>query len=152
MIVMSYAFVLVCSSISRIGSPDRTTVSGEIPKRRSFSASLSSASRNGFSSAGVSKIPSNVVSALVGAATRPATKTGLSAGSEPSLQIRIRIRLELVSGEEGVNDDGGADQRQWHESEPDLGTGEILGRDRADLRTNRGAGVHDERDQNIDVA
>src|SRR3954463_12396531 len=152
MIVMSYAFAFVCSRISRIGSPPRTTSSGETLKRRSFSASLSSAWRNGFSSCGVSKIPSRVVSDLVGAATNPATMTGLSAGSVPSLQIRIRIRLEFVSGEEGVNDDGRADQRQRDKGEPDFGAGEILGRDRSDLRANRRSGMHDEGDQNIDVA
>src|SRR3954470_24676379 len=152
MIVMSYVFADVCSSISRIGSPARTTISGETPKRRSFPASLSSASRNGFSSSGLSEIPSNVVSALVGPATSPATMTGLSAGSVPSLQIRIRIRLEFVSRDEGVDDDGGADERQRHKSEPDFWAREILGRNRADLRADGSPGVHDERDQNVDVA
>ena len=33
-----------------------------------------------------------------------------------------------------------------------FGPGKILGRDRADLRADRRAGVHDQRDQNIDIA
>src|SRR4029077_15969329 len=42
--------------------------------------------------------------------------------------------------------------RQWHEREPDFRAGEILRRNRADLRADGGPGVHNERDQNVDVA
>src|SRR5438270_9998415 len=152
MIVMSYRAVFVCSRISRIGSPARTTISGEMPNRPSFSASLSRASRSDFSSPDISAIPSKVVAAFVGAATSPPSRIGLSAGSVPSLQIRMRIKLKFVTGHKRVNHDGRADQWQRNKSEPDFWSREILGRDRADLRPDRRAGVHDQRDQNIDVA
>src|SRR2546421_3157755 len=152
MIVMSYRFACVCSRISRMGSPARTTSSGEIANWRNFSASFSSASRSGFSSAEVSAIPSKVVSALVGAATSPARRTGLSAGSVPSLQIRMRISLEFVAGHERINDNSRSNQRQWDKGEPNFRARKILGRDGADLGADRRSGVHHQRDQDIDVA
>src|SRR5437588_1619217 len=152
MMVMSYRAVFVCSRISRIGSPPRTTISGETPNRPSFFASLARASRSDFSSPDISAIPSKVVAALVGAATSPPRRIGLSAGSVPSLQIRMRIKVKFVTGHERVNHDGRADQRQRDKSEPDFRSREILGRDRTDLRSDGRARMHDERDQNIDVA
>ena len=57
-----------------------------------------------------------------------------------------------MTSHQGVNNDGRANQRQRHESEADFWTGKILGRDRADLRADGGAGVHNERDQNVHIA
>src|SRR5205085_9820300 len=111
----------------------RSTSCGDTPKRRSFAASLASAERNGGSAPDNSTMPSSVVSALVGAATRPPSRIGLSAGSVPALQIRMRMRLKFVAGHHRVNDNGRADQRQRHESQADFGAGKILRRDRADL-------------------
>src|SRR5262250_1475358 len=60
--------------------------------------------------------------------------------------------LELVPGQERVNDNGHSDQRQRHKSEPDFRAGKILGRYHADLCADDCAGVHNECDQNIDIA
>ena len=76
----------------------------------------------------------------------------VSADGIPSLQIKIFIDYNLWPVTERVNHDRRADQRQRHEGEPNLRSGEILRSNRADLRADRCAGVHDERDQNIDVA
>src|SRR6266404_4769870 len=98
-------------------------------------------------------MPSSVVSAWSGPASDAPSFVALSAAGIPSLQIKIFMaKLQFVTGHECVNDNGGADQRQWHEGEPDFRTGEILRRNRADLSADGSAGVHDERDQNIDVA
>src|SRR5204863_3462625 len=47
---------------------------------------------------------------------------------------------------------GGADEWQRHECEPDFRPGKILGGDGADLRPNGSAGMHDQCDQDIDIA
>ena len=60
--------------------------------------------------------------------------------------------LQFMACEKRVNDNGRADQWQRHEREPDFRAGKILSRNRADLRAYRSAGVHHERDQNINVA
>ncbi len=57
-----------------------------------------------------------------------------------------------MSGKKSVNDDGCADQRQRDKSESDFRAGEILRCERADLCANGRAGVHDQRDQDIDIA
>jgi hypothetical protein len=56
-----------------------------------------------------------------------------------------------MSGEEAVDDDSGADQRQRDEGDADAGAGEVLGQGRADLRADGRAGVHDERDEDVDA-
>ncbi len=60
--------------------------------------------------------------------------------------------LQFVACQQCVNDNGRADQRERHEREPEFRAGKILSRNRADLRADRSAGVHDERDQDVDVA
>ena len=50
-----------------------------------------------------------------------------------------------------INDNGCADQRQRNESEPNFRAGKILRRDGADLRADRRACIHDQRDQNVYV-
>lgn len=57
-----------------------------------------------------------------------------------------------MAAPECVDDDDGADQRQRHKGEPNFLAGKILGANGADLRADGRARVHDERDQNIDVA
>src|SRR5436190_12361974 len=64
----------------------------------------------------------------------------------------LHRRLQFVSGEQSINHDGCADQRQRHKSEPDFRTRKILRGDRADLRANGRTGVHDQGDQNVHVA
>lgn len=51
-----------------------------------------------------------------------------------------------------VYDDDYANQGQGNESEANLRAGKVLRRDRADLRANGRASVHNQGDQNIDVA
>src|SRR6266481_4107432 len=98
-------------------------------------------------------MPSSVVSAWSGPASDAPSFVALSAAGIPSLQIKIFMaKLQFVTGHERVNDNGGADQWQRYEREADFGTGKILGRNRADLSADRRARVHDECDQNIDVA
>src|SRR5207248_8903518 len=88
-----------------------------------------------------------------GPASKPPSLVALSAAGFPSLQIRIFIaELQFVSGNQGVNDNGCANQRQRHEGQANFRPSEILRRNRADLRANGRARVHDERDQNINVA
>src|SRR5439155_8564623 len=60
--------------------------------------------------------------------------------------------LQLVPAHERVNDDGHSDQWQRHKSEPDFRTGKILGSYHTYLRADDCAGVHNQGDQNIDVA
>src|SRR6266853_4255556 len=126
-------------------------ICGETFFARNHSACFSSASRNDRSSSAFSAMPSRVVSARDGAASKAPNRVAASAAGFPSLQIRIFIRLQFVAGHQRVNDDGRADQRQRDEGEPYFRAGKILSRDRADLSADRSAGVHDERDQNIDV-
>ena len=57
-----------------------------------------------------------------------------------------------MTGKQCVNDNGRADQRKRNESETNFRTREILGRDSADLCADGGAGVHNERNKNIDIA
>src|SRR5882724_94679 len=98
-------------------------------------------------------MPRSVVSARNGSANDAPRRVALSAAGIPSLQIKIFMaKLQFVTGHECVNDNGGADQRQRNEGEPNFRTGEILRRNRADLRANGGPGVHNERDENVDVA
>src|SRR6266436_7582486 len=98
-------------------------------------------------------MPSSVVSAWSGPASDAPNRVALSAAGIPSLQIKIFMaKLQFGTGHERVNNDYGADQRERHEGEPNFRTGEILRRNRADLRANGGPGVHNERDQNVDVA
>src|SRR5205085_6384020 len=153
MTTKSYLMLEVSFKMPAIGSPARITICGETLSARSKFACASSASRNGCSSAGSSAIPSSVVSARAARASMPPMRVASSAAGLPSLQIKIFMSiLQLVSGEECVNNDCGADQRQRHKGEPDFRSRKILGRNRADLRADRRAGVHHERDQNIDVA
>src|SRR5437879_11099186 len=98
-------------------------------------------------------MPRSVVSAWSGPANDAPRRVALSAAGIPSLQIKIFMaKLQFVTGHECVNNDGGADQRQGHESEPDFRAGEILRRNCADLRADGGPGVHNERDEDVDVA
>ncbi len=57
-----------------------------------------------------------------------------------------------MSGEQSINDDGCADQRQRHEREPNFWAGEVLCGNGTDLRADGRAGVHHERDQNVYIA
>ena len=57
-----------------------------------------------------------------------------------------------MTGKHGVNDNGRADQWKRDESKANLGAGEILGRDCAKLCPDRSAGVHHQRNQNINIA
>ena len=57
-----------------------------------------------------------------------------------------------MPGHERINDYRRADHRQRHKSEADLRASEILRGNHADLRPDDGAGVHDERNQDIHVA
>ena len=52
-----------------------------------------------------------------------------------------------MSGEQSINHDGCADERQRDKSESNFRAGEILGADGADLRADGRAGVHDQRDR-----
>ena len=56
-----------------------------------------------------------------------------------------------MSGEQSINHDDGANQRQRHERQPNFWTRKILRGDGADLRANRRASVHDQRDQNVHI-
>src|SRR5262249_4649396 len=64
---------------------------------------------------------------------------------------KFSLHLQFVPADHCVADNSYANQRQWDESEPDLRAGEILRSDRANLRADHRAGMHDERDQNIHV-
>src|SRR5437588_12925841 len=120
---------------------------------RNHSACFSSASRNLGSSSAFSAMPSRVVSTCDGPASNAPNGVALSAAGIPSLQIKIFMAdLQFVACEQCVNDNGCADQWEGHEREPYFRTRKILSRDRADLRADRSAGVHHERDQNINVA
>ena len=44
------------------------------------------------------------------------------------------------------------DQRERNEEETNLGSGEILGEDGTDLGPDRGAGVHYQGNQNVDIS
>src|SRR5919204_4574883 len=135
-----------------MGSPARTTSSNAILSVRSDSASFSRARRNAGSSAEASIMPSKVVFACKGRASNPAKSVAVSDAGLPSLQIKMFIaNSQLAARDQGINNDDGADQRQRHKRQADLRPGEVLGRNRPNLRANGGAGVHDQRDQNIDV-
>src|SRR5437667_11226498 len=98
-------------------------------------------------------MPRSVVLAWRGPASDAPSLVALSAAGIPSLQIKIFMaKLQFVAGHEGVNDNGGADQRQRNEGQPNFRAGKILSRDRADLRADGGPGVHNERDEDVDVA
>src|SRR5438874_7804100 len=97
-------------------------------------------------------MPRSVVSACSGPANRPPRRVALSAAGIPSLQIKMRIKLNLVAADERVNHDRRTNQWKWHKGEPDFGPGKILGRYRTDLRADGGTGVHDERNQNVHIA
>src|SRR6267143_5640208 len=62
------------------------------------------------------------------------------------------LHLQFVAADHCINDNGCADQRQWNESEPNFRAGKILRRDGADLRADGCASVHNQRDQDVDVA
>jgi len=57
-----------------------------------------------------------------------------------------------VAADHRINDNDCADQRQRNESEPNFRAGKILRRDGADLRADGSASVHNQRDQDVDVA
>src|SRR5437867_12049955 len=60
--------------------------------------------------------------------------------------------LEFVTGHERVNHDGRTDQWQRDKGETDFRAGKILCSDCTDLCADDCAGMHDQRDQNVDVA
>src|SRR5882724_9090682 len=98
-------------------------------------------------------MPRRVVSACSGPASDAPSFVALSAAGIPSLQIKIFMaKLQFVTSHECVNNDSRADQRQRNEGEPNFRAGEILRRNRADLRADGGPGVHNERDEDVDVA
>src|SRR5439155_20653010 len=79
------------------------------------------------------------------------------AGSRPLPEAFRRCKskfslLEFVTGHERVNHDGRADQWQGDKGEPDFWSGKILRSNRADLCADDCTGMHDQRDQNVDVA
>lgn len=57
-----------------------------------------------------------------------------------------------MSGDQGVNDDGRADERKWDEGETNFRPSKILRRDGAELRADSSARVHDQRNENVDIA
>ena len=57
-----------------------------------------------------------------------------------------------MSRKQCVDDNSRSNQRKRHESQPDFRAGEILGSDRTDLRADGRAGMHDERNHDIDIA
>src|SRR4029077_11432695 len=149
MMARSYSLAVVSARIWRIGSPERTTISGKTSSLLSIAASLSSARRSGFSSPGSSTMPSRVFFEWHGPAISPPSRVGLSAGSVPSLQTRMRMDcLKFVPCKQSVDHNGPADQREWNEKKTNLRSGEILGEDGTDLGADRGAGVHYQGNQN----
>src|SRR5437870_9888176 len=119
-------------------------MAGDTPLLRSNCACLCSASRSACSSCDVSAMPSSVVSAFSGPASNPPRWIAVSADCVPSLQIKIFIGLEFVSGHERINHDGRADQWQRDKGKTDFRTGKILCRDCAYLRADGCARVHDQ--------
>src|SRR5207249_4215487 len=102
-----------------------------------------------------SPMPKMVVSALFAAAMSPPKRTTFSAWLEPSLQIKIFTRVlsfEMMAGDQAVDDDRRADERQRHERQPDARPAEIFRAHRADLRADGRAGVHHQRDEDVHVA
>src|ERR1700736_1928025 len=98
-------------------------------------------------------MPRSVVSAGSGPASNAPSFVALSAAGIPSLQIKIFMaRLQFVTSHECVNNDSGADQRQGHEGDSDLQNGKIVTQKRADRTAGRSAGVHHQRNKNVDVA
>ena len=57
-----------------------------------------------------------------------------------------------MAGHEAVDDDDDADNRKWNKCHADAGAAKELSQRGPDLRADGRAGVHDERDKNIDVA
>ena len=57
-----------------------------------------------------------------------------------------------MPGKQGIEDNGDANQWHWDEEKADLRAGEVLGEDRADLGADGCAGVHDESDEDVDIA
>src|SRR5258705_10443934 len=102
-----------------------------------------------------SPMPSRVTSARHPAAIIAPRRTACSAWGDPSLQIRIFIANSSFAGMPGkqaVQQDRSADQRQRDERHPDPRTDNKLGERGADLRSDRGSGMHYQGSQNIHVS
>src|SRR3989440_10888778 len=124
-----------------------------------FSASASwlrvSASRIALAFALASMIPNKVTSAMQPTAMEAPTFIACSACGEPSLQISIFMRgssAMMPSSQQTVNQQHRSQQRQRDEGHAQPRAGEELSAGCADLRANRGAGVHHQGNQDIDVA
>src|SRR5258708_6521527 len=100
-------------------------------------------------------MPSKVTSAWQAPAIVAPSRTARSACSEPSLQINILMPLASfcgVSGQKAVEHEARSNQGKGDKSHANAQTAEILGQSGADLRAERRPGVHNQSDQDIDVA
>ena len=78
---------------------------------------------------------------------------GRAVGGRHSIAANQNLhRLQFVAGDQRVNDDGCADERQRHKCEPDFRAGKILRHNGTDLGADRRAGMHHQRNEDVDVA
>ncbi len=66
--------------------------------------------------------------------------------------LKCSWNSNFVPGHQSINDNGRADEWQWHKRHPNFRAGEILSGNGADLRADGRAGVHNERNQDVHVA
>src|SRR5260370_17930169 len=97
-------------------------------------------------------MPSRVVSARDGAASKAPNRVAASAAGFPSLQIKILMaEFQFVARHQGVNDNGSANQRQWHEGQAAFRAAEILRRNRAHRRAVSSPPSHTPRTQTLSI-
>src|ERR1051326_3262167 len=105
-----------------------------------------------------SLMPSKVTFASHATANSPARRTARSACSEPSVQASIftamspSLRAVVVACQQSIKHNAYSNQGQGNEGQANPGPDKELSERGADLSADGGAGVHDQRNQNVYVA